>query len=295
MRLTSETTQTKYFYSYFQCLICQKAYSNYSIPDMKGHELKERFIKYDDESDLNRYSNEAQRGLQNIEQYIEMLTNYSTKLGTDQDSRTFRTKLKDKINQTSQEFETVLGCMQSMDRLKFAEYRDRETRDKISKRMMDKFSSWKDKFQVLLKKITANEKVFIDNARKSTFGRESMTGGELDDSNTRQSYFHDPQMLEVNVTQEIIEEREKDIKKIQEVMNHMNDITRKQADLVKMQGEELDVVVGHIQSSKNNTTAANKHLVQTVEQTDTTNRGNMYFCFIIAIVCAIIVLFQMAN
>lgn len=253
-------------------------------------ELEEKFLPAQ-ESELDRLGNDVQRGLQNMEMNTETLLQYSTKLGTEQDNKSFRAKLKSKVNDTSEDVAKTFNLLQQIDRLKLPTLKERDERDKLSKRMMDKFSGIKNKFEAILKKITSSERMFLDNARRSTVhkhepGRESIGDGDM---------FQEQHLQEINVTHEIIEEREKDVQKFREVLGLMNDIAKKQAEQVTFQGEQLEVVVGNIQSSKNNVQGANKHLKEAVQMTDSNNRGNMYACFIIAIVCAVIVMIFMAS
>jgi t-SNARE complex subunit (syntaxin) len=253
-------------------------------------ELEEKFLPVQ-ESELDRLANEAQRGLQNMESNTETLLQYSSKLGTEQDNKSFRAKLKNKVNDTSEDVAKTFLLLQQIDRLKLATLKERDDRDKLSRRMLDKFGVVKNKFEAILKKITSSERMFLDNARRSTIHNHDPNRDSMGDGDN----FQEQQLQEINVTHEVIEEREKDVKKFREVLTLMNDIARKQAEEVRFQGEQLDVVVGNIQSSKGNVQGANKHLKDAVQMTDSNNRTNMYACFIIAIVCAVVVMIYMAN
>jgi len=120
-----------------------------------GGNNREKLLK---ESELDRLTSEVSKKLENITNYTEDLQEFEEKLGSNSDTKSFRAKMREKIDQTQKEIKSTLDVLAGIDNLELKTKNEQENRNKMSKRFKDAFTKEKDKYTAILKQINAKEK-----------------------------------------------------------------------------------------------------------------------------------------
>jgi len=251
-----------------------------------GNNRVEKLLK---ESELDRLTSEVSKRLENITNYTEDLQEFEEKLGSNSDTKSFRAKMREKIDQTQKEIKSTLDVLAGIDNLELKTKNEQENRNKMSKRFKDAFTKEKDKYTAILKQINAKEKVHIDLARRSTIKAEGTSSFANGDDPNSYSKADEMQIQEINYNEEVINDREEDVQKVKEAVNLMNEISKQQAMEIHKQGEDLEIVVDNIGSTKDNVQKANKQLETAYKYEKSSSRKNLYICLIVMIIAAVVV------
>jgi hypothetical protein len=226
--------------------------------------------------DQDALSTSITKSLELIHGNIEELTEYEEKLGTPADTRTYRTKMRGKIDETQREFKTIVEQIKQLEKLK-------DKAEKMAKRFLEIFNTEKVAFVNILKEVSAKEKEYVDSVRRETLQKRDERNRVQDEQITEQM------VQEIAIGEEIIEERDKDIKKVHEVVKLMNDISVYQAEQIKSQGDSLEIVMNNINSSKENVVAANKQLEVAGKYERRSTKRNMWLCLIVLLIAVTVV------
>jgi len=231
------------------------------------------------------------RKLENITENTEDLQDFEEKLGSNADTKSFRAKMRDKVDLAQKEIKETLNLLSEIEQLDLKTKTEQENRNKMAKRFRDVFNKEKEKFTQCIKNINVKEKIHIDLAKRSLAqNNDSFANSDMMSS----SRADDMQIQEINYNEELINDRQEDIDKVKNAINLMNDINKQQALEIKKQGEDLEVVVDNIVSSKENVQKANKELDIAYKYEKSSSRKNLYLCLIIlgvAIMIVVIILF----
>jgi len=257
-----------------------------------GGDNKEKLMAR--ESELDRLTSDVTRRLENISGNIEDLEDYEEKLGTSADTKNFRGKLREKIDETQKEIRATLDAIKGIEGLDVKSRSDQETKLKMAKRFTEIFNKHKESFTNVLKQINTKEKVYVDQMKGSTLQKSSDVTGSRGESHKNEELAG--QIQEIAFAEEIINDRDQDIKKVETAINLMNDINKTQALEIKSQGDGLDIVIGNITSTKDNVQKANKELESANKYEKDSTRRNLYICLIVvALVAGVLVVTLMVT
>jgi t-SNARE complex subunit (syntaxin) len=252
---------------------------------------------------LDELSAECKTTLEAAQAKIDLFKRYYMQIGTPKDTRDLRQKMKAKMNSATLLVANTVKLQIEIETMKLTKSDDIEYRSKLLGRTKKEFKRVQTELTKTIESILSREKLYIENARRSTLkgaGTYDSESGSYLQANSFQQQHQQileqfPAFQELNITEELIKEREIDIDQINTVINLMNDIVKIQATQVKEQGEQINTIIGNLTSSKQRVVNANKELKKAVQLTQNTNRASQNNCMMIALFCAFIVLIFLSG
>jgi len=239
---------------------------------------KERLLKNSQGNEFDRLTSSVSDKIESIVEYIVDLQDYEQNLGTKVDTKSFREKMRDKIDLTQKKIKEVLSLLSELEQLDLRTRAELENRNKMTRRLREVFNKEKDKFTLCMKNINAKEKVYIEIARKS-----------MADSIASSSKADELQIQEIDYNEDVINDRQRDIDKVGQVIRILNDINKLQAHEVEKQAENIDVIVDHIGTTKENVKKANQEIRVASKSTKNSMKRNI--CIFLTVLAIAVMIF----
>jgi len=240
-------------------------------------ELKENLLGGSRKLDV--MADEVLGKLEDIDKLLEKISDYCKRIGTSQDSKTFRKELKDKIFTTTIELKEATDLVNKMDNVQVKnEEQKRNQITTLRKNCKEKL----DKATKLIKKIEQLEKKNILEARMSVQnqgGRESFD----QEMTTKQS-------KQIDIDYEICLERENDIIELTKLLAEMKALAELQAKYIKEQGEELVMIHENVQETQVHIGKAKRELEEAKLWKEKVVKSDTKCLMIAIIVCVVFVL-----
>lgn len=235
-----------------------------------------------------------------VKEYTESLENCRDKMGTTEDTRTLRKKLHSQVIEGNDLIKKILEQFHDLEELEFKKRKDKESCNKLTRRLNNSFEDAHSQFTKVLKDIHSKERIYIGLQQSLTLHASSSIvsehSGRFSDHHT-QTVIHEVSeaMQDLDFYATILEERESQIRHTRELAGEMNMLAQYQAQKIKEQGEDIEVLVEDTEDTEGHTKKANEELEKATKYQKRATTKNLTILIIIVIVCIVVVAIVVSN
>jgi len=256
---------------------------------------------------LMRFDQLTERISENIEllkDYIDILTEYREKMGTNEDSKAMRRRMNNEISEGNDLIKRIFEDFQEMEDLKFKRRKDVDNFNKMFRRLNNTFDDYYDRFTKVLKEIHSREKIFLEIKQSMTLNRSSAS-----DQSAVVTITTDPHANQENDQKEslldtannlqfyasIIEERENQLQEVRKLASEMNHLAQVQAKKINEQTDDIEGLVEDTADAEKNAEGANDELSKTLKNQQKTTKKNLIITSIIVFICLLVIIILLST
>lgn len=239
---------------------------------------------YRDDPEFTRLSESLSTRLFELTSNISRLSNQIALLGTKRDTQRVRERVHDLLEETRDGFKDVgegVKQLQGWDDLNAPQ---RYTNQKLSR----EFSSALSEFQVVQRRALEKER-----ASKAALEEDSGGLGGQSQQQQQQQLLDEPRLAqqdEVDYQENLIIEREGEIRQIEQSVGELNELFRDVAHIVREQGDMLDTIDVNVENTLQDTRGADVELRSASRYQKSARNKACCLLLIMAIVLIIVVL-----
>jgi len=249
--------------------------------DARRSGLKEPF-NVESSDDTESLSNKLSENIEAIVEAVQNLEDYGMLLGTKNDTKTMRKKMKDHITDTNSLIKKTGDLLRQFEALKPKRKEEADARNKILKRTKENYSKQSDRFTKIFKDIQSKEKIYIE-ARKSV---ERKPGSISTTSNSDIESNIQVQSNDLDFTETLFKEREADIQEVRRLAHELNLTAQYQAQKIQEASEDIVVIQDQAYETEKNAEMANKELEKALQSRKKSSIRNI-ICLIL-ILCVVV-------
>jgi t-SNARE complex subunit (syntaxin) len=256
---------------------------------------------------LMRFDQLTERISENIEllkDYIDILTEYREKMGTNEDSKAMRRRTNTELSEGNDLIKRIFEDFQEMEDLKFKRRKDVDNFNKMFRRLNNTFDDYYDRFTKVLKEIHSREKIFLEIKQSMTLNRSSAS-----DQSAVITITTDPHANQENDQKEslldtannlqfyasIIEERENQLQEVRKLASEMNQLAQVQAKKINEQTDDIEGLVEDTADAEKNAEGANNELSKTLKNQQKTTKKNLIITSIIVFICLLVIIILLST
>eukprot|EP01016_Furgasonia_blochmanni_P041121 TRINITY_DN5307_c0_g1_i7.p1 TRINITY_DN5307_c0_g1~~TRINITY_DN5307_c0_g1_i7.p1 ORF type:complete len:346 (+),score=56.42 TRINITY_DN5307_c0_g1_i7:67-1104(+) len=228
------------------------------------------------ETPFNRLKADVDAAIKKISEKNRFLKDCLNNIGTPKDTKNFRTKMKEEIENTTTKVKEATEFINQIQNLKLTSKQDLKERDLYVKKVVQIFNNDRNEFEATVRNIATKERQFVETARKSISGAAG-AGTHAQALKDKENEADQQMLHEVSYTEDLVNERQKELEEIEKQFRQVHELALITAEKVDVQGEALNVVSENITSSNVEVEKANKELVKANTYTRSETR-NTYLC-----------------
>lgn len=237
-----------------------------AINEDNSNGLKDR-LEGNSKQEIEDHYTSIQSYMEALSKTVIELEGFVPKIGTPEDSKKFRAKIRDVINLSSAQ---VMDTKQLITEFEVFRPKKKEIQEKQKKLLGSANSSlmvWKGRLADAVRKLTHREREHLAQAKQSVMAKKStMFKSRFDSSSVMDSDVSG--LEEVNVEEAMVKEYQEDVENIEKTVNALHGIITESAERVEATGEALDVITDNINEVKENVTQTNEDLESQTDRPD---------------------------
>ncbi len=256
---------------------------------------------------LMRFDQLTERISENIEllkDYIDILTEYREKMGTNEDSKAMRRRMNNEVSEGNDLIKRIFEDFQEMEDLKFKRRKDVDNFNKMFRRLNNTFDDYYDRFTKVLKEIHSREKIFLEIKQSMTLNRSSASDQSAvitittdphanQENDQKESLLDTAQNLQFYAS--IIEERENQLQEVRKLASEMNQLAQVQAKKINEQTDDIEGLVEDTADAEKNAEGANNELSKTLKNQQKTTKKNLIITSIIVFICFLVIIILLST
>ncbi|RMZ88355.1 hypothetical protein DV736_g4426, partial [Chaetothyriales sp. CBS 134916] len=240
---------------------------------------------YSDDPEFSRFTESLSTKLFELMSNISRLSNQVALLGTKRDTERVRERVHDMLEETRDGFKEVGEGIKKAQGWEDLNPSQKYTNQKISR----EFTSALSEFQVVQRRA-------IEKERASKAALEESQQSALPQSGDRQQQtqlLDEPQLAhqaEVDFQENLIIEREGEIRQIEQSVGELNELFRDVATIVREQGDQLDIIDVQVENTLADTRGADTELRSASRYQKAARSKACCLLLIVAIILIIVIL-----
>jgi len=225
--------------------------------------------------------------IENIVEAVQSLEDYAMLLGTKNDTKTMRKKMKSHIIETSESLRRTADILKQFEALKPKRKEEVDFRNKILKRTKENYNKQDQKFNKIFKDIQSKEKIYLE-ARKSVDCRP--TNNSNHHVNDLESDIQ-IQTQDLDFTEALLKERESDIQEVRKLAHELNITAQMQAQKIQEGSDDILIIQENVEDSEKNAEKGNKHLDEVLKNQKKMSTRNVICLLVLLAICGGVVAF----
>jgi t-SNARE complex subunit (syntaxin) len=243
--------------------------------------------------DANEISERLSVQVDNLQEMIQKLEGYYSRIEAKDDNRNLRKKMKEEQTQINIQMNQAFSLLKELDDLPLRKAEDKAYRDKIGRRVRDNLNKQSEKFKELLKKIHVKEKIFIES-KKSMYESRVKSSNVSEGSNDEEQELA-ADMEDLDFTEAMLKEREAYVQEVRRYAYEVNKTAQTQALILKDGSEVIEVIEEDTNIAEKKTAEGNKQLEEALKHQKKASKRNIIICLVVIFVCVIILAITLSN
>ncbi|KAF2801569.1 t-SNARE [Mytilinidion resinicola] len=245
--------------------------------------------EYADDPEFRQFTQELSDKLFSLTSNISRLSSQVALLGTRRETERVRERVHDLIDETSNAFKEIGEGLK-----KVGTWHDVGPSQKFTQTKLNReFKASLTEFQILQRQAIEKERA-ASTAARAALDSESPTSPSATSPQQQQLQQQEQLRLasqdEVDFQESLIIERESEIRNIEQSVGELNELFRDVAHMVHEQGEQLDIISDHVETTHEASQGAHKNLVQAARYQKNARSKACILLIILAVVLTIIIL-----
>ncbi|PVI07754.1 t-SNARE [Periconia macrospinosa] len=244
--------------------------------------------QYADDPEFREFASKLGDDLFSLTGNIARLSQEVAKLGTSRETERIRERVKTSVEETSESFKEIGERLKKLTTWPDVGPSQRFTQSKLSR----EFQASLKEFQQLQRQALEKEKASASAARAALEDQTSPTetrGGGFGQQQ-EQEQLRLASQDEVDFQEQMIIERESEIRNIEQSVGELNELFRDVAHMVHEQGEQINLIEDHVETTYDNSRGAHIELVRANKYQKSARSKACILLLILAVVLVIIIL-----
>ncbi|KAF2117665.1 t-SNARE [Lophiotrema nucula] len=245
--------------------------------------------QYADDPEFREFSQEISDKIFSLTSQCSQLSNELSKLGTKKETERGRERIKNLTSDTAESFKQIGEGLK-----RITNWPDVGPSQKYTqKRLAQEYQASLQEFQTLQRTAIEKEKASASAARAALEDQRSPTQERSEFGGLQQQEQEQLRLAsqdEVDFQEQMIIERESEIRNIEQSVGELNELFRDVAVMVREQGDQLDIIGEHVETTYDASRGAHVELTKANRYQKSARSKACILLLILAIVLVIIIL-----